>query len=167
MRPSKRRKILNYARDLWRNVLAMVESPRDLLQCRLVSKEWTNLASHNSLWGKHIKRLPKTESITPLYRYYIRASFFGVDLKEFDPKRAIRYFFTPEGIKLTCWLHDFLRPRNKIQTIRSNSEEVVLKNGTGQSVFIHKDGIVGFSNGRVLPYDPIDWVKIIRYRLEM
>ena len=170
MRPSKKRRVyfeLNYSRDLWRNVLARIDSPQDLLQCRLVSKEWNNLASHNSLWEKHIKRLPKIESTLPLYRYYIRASFYGVDLEEFSARKAISYFFTPEGSQLVAMLIDFLRPRNKTQSISRNDNHVVFVTRHGQFIRLGKDGLLTFSLRRTLPYDPIDWIKIIRYILEI
>lgn len=165
MRASKRAKTKEEEYDLSRDTLMCIfnqlSSPKDLLSCRVVCKKWKNLASHNSIWDKFVKELPKQERI-PSYRYFIRATFYGFKPNDDDRTKVVQYFMSDDGVEMMKWLVAYLRPFDPVDAIRYYVDGIEFTTKRKHTIHLCSGTRGPIQSRGFIPYNPIDWLNIIK-----
>ena len=148
--------------DCLQCVLSFLD-PETLLRCRLVSTVWCAVASDNSLWMSHTRRLaPAPAQERSLFKHYVRGTFRGM-LRQEDSLRKERltaFLSSPQGINYFVHI-----VQTNTGTIKQPVE--IERNLSGWRLRVRWETFAyGIQHGSscimtttLIPYDIISWIR--------
>lgn len=153
---------LGLSRDCLYTVFTLL-CPTQLLACRLVSVNWRDAASSDTLWRDHVVGLAPVQLNIPLYQHYVRATFKGV-LQENHGSRLSSYLASPKG----AWLFTHIMRVNTNTT--TTTPTIMYGERHTQGIINGKRHVIRhrYSNMFIdhIPFKIISWIKCYLHNIK-